>query len=368
MPFAPGTSALEPTSILVVDDEPLLRNVVCTLLGREGYVCGQASGVREALAILDREPYGLVLCDLEMPGERGIDLVKALHPRMPHVAVVIVSGRNDMSIITDCLEQGAYGYVFKPFQVREILVQIRGALRRQRLELDAQDREGELNRRVLEQTKVIRESREEVALRLMSAAGFRDQETGMHVRRIGLYAAAMAALLGWDEEAIESIRLAAPMHDIGKIGVPDAVLQKHGPLDDAEWVVMRRHPNIGAAMLKGSNVPFMQMAARIAACHHEKWDGTGYPRGLRAEQIPIEARITTIADVFDALSNIRHYKPAWDDGKVVAELEACRGGHFDPELVDIFLRHIGLFRTILDENPDTDNHLAIDAPEPAAAP
>jgi putative two-component system response regulator len=165
MPFAPGTSALEPTSILVVDDEPLLRNVVCTLLGREGYVCGQASGVREALAILDREPYGLVLCDLEMPGERGIDLVKALHPRMPHVAVVIVSGRNDMSIITDCLEQGAYGYVFKPFQVREILVQIRGALRRQRLELDAQDREGELNRRVLEQTKVIRESREEVALR-----------------------------------------------------------------------------------------------------------------------------------------------------------------------------------------------------------
>jgi putative two-component system response regulator len=131
---------------------------------------------------------------------------------------------------------------------------------------------------------------------------------------------------------------------------------------------MRRHPNIGAAMLKGSNVPFMQMAARIAACHHEKWDGTGYPRGLRAEQIPIEARITTIADVFDALSNIRHYKPAWDDGKVVAELEACRGGHFDPELVDIFLRHIGLFRTILDENPDTDNHLAIDAPEPAAAP
>jgi putative two-component system response regulator len=273
-----------------------------------------------------------------------------------------------MSIITDCLEQGAYGYVFKPFQVREILVQIRGALRRQRLELDAQDREGELSRRVLEQTKVIRESREEVALRLMSAAGFRDQETGMHVRRIGLYAAALAALLGWDEEAIESIRLAAPMHDIGKIGVPDAVLQKHGPLNEAEWVIMRRHPRIGAAMLKDSSVPFMQMAARIAACHHEKWDGTGYPRGLRGDQIPIEARITTIADVFDALSNVRHYKPAWDDAKVVQELETCRNAHFDPDLVDLFLRHIGLFRTILEENPDSDNQLAIDAPEPAAAP
>jgi putative two-component system response regulator len=359
----PPPSAADKASkvpLLVVDDEPLLRNVVCTLLGREGYLCGQAGSVREALDLLEREPYRLVLCDLEMPGERGIDLVKALQPRMPEIAVVMVSGRNDMSVITDCLEQGAYGYIFKPFQVREILVQIRGALRRQRLEKDAKDREGELYRMVLEQTQVIRESREEVALRLLSAAGFRDQETGMHVRRIGLYAAELAQLLGKPGEWVENIRLAAPMHDIGKIGVPDAVLQKRGPLDAEEWAVMRRHPLIGAAMLKGSKVPFMAMAARIAACHHEKWDGSGYPRGTAGEKIPLEARITTIVDVFDALSNARHYKRAWGDEEVKAELVACKGKHFDPGLVDVFLGAWDTFARILRENPDREETLDLD--------
>ncbi len=362
-PAGPTRSPQVP--LLVVDDEPLLRNVVCTLLGREGYVCGQAGSVQEALALLEKEPYSLVLCDLEMPGERGIDLVKALQPRMPGIAVVMVSGRNDMSVITDCLEHGAYGYVFKPFQVREILVQIRGALRRQRLEKDAKDREGELYRRVLEQTLVIRESREEVALRLVSAAGFRDQETGMHVKRIGLYAAEMAQLLQKPGEWVEHIRLAAPMHDIGKIGVPDAVLQKRGPLDEDEWTVMRRHTLIGAAMLKDSKVPFMQMAARIAACHHEKWDGSGYPRRTAGDAIPLEARITAIADVFDALSNARHYKPAWEEASVVAELRACRGRHFDPALLDLFIENLAVFKAILKGNPDVEQHLDLEAPEPA---
>jgi putative two-component system response regulator len=300
-----------------------------------------------------------------MPGERGIDLVKALQPRMPEIAVVMVSGRNDMSVITDCLEHGAYGYVFKPFQVREILVQIRGALRRQRLEKDAKDREGELYRRVLEQTLMIRESREEVALRLVSAAGFRDQETGMHVKRIGLYAAEMAQLLDKPGEWVEHIRLAAPMHDIGKIGVPDAVLQKRGPLDADEWAVMRRHTLIGAAMLKDSKVPFMQMAARIAACHHEKWDGSGYPRGTAGETVPVEARITAIADVFDALSNARDYKAAWSEDQVVEELQACRGRHFDPTLLDLFLANLPVFKAILKGNPDVDQHLDLDIPGPA---
>ncbi len=359
-----GSTRSPQVPLLVVDDEPLLRNVVCTLLGREGYVCGQAGSVQEALALLEKEPFSLVLCDLEMPGERGIDLVKALQPRMPEIAVVMVSGRNDMSVITDCLEHGAYGYVFKPFQVREILVQIRGALRRQRLEKDAKDREGELYRRVLEQTLMIRESREEVALRLVSAAGFRDQETGMHVKRIGLYAAEMAQLLGKPGEWVEHIRLAAPMHDIGKIGVPDAVLQKRGPLDADEWTVMRRHTLIGAAMLKDSKVPFMQMAARIAACHHEKWDGSGYPRGTTGETVPVEARITAIADVFDALSNARHYKAAWTEDKVVEELQACRGRHFDPTLLDLFLANLPVFKAILKGNPDVEQHLDLEAPEP----
>jgi putative two-component system response regulator len=342
----------EQTSVLVVDDLPIVRLALQRILTKAGYRCREAEDVPSALRVLDEDCIHLVLSDIQMPGASGLDLVKALRPRIPDTSVVMVSSLEDAETAIECLQQGAFGYVLKPFQPREILIQVNGALRRRMLEIAYRDREAQLARKVREQTQELRASREEVALRLIAASEHRDNETGMHVRRIGLYAAEMASLLGWDQEAIDTIQAAAPMHDIGKIGVPDAILQKPGALTDDEWVVMRRHTTMGATILKGSTVPFIRMGARIAIGHHEKWDGSGYPRQLQGEAIPIEARITTLLDVYDAASNRRHYKESWPEEDVVALIRRGSGRHFDPELVELFLTHLHRFRDILAANPD----------------
>jgi len=231
-------------------------------------------------------------------------------------------------------------------------VQVNGALRRRMLEIAFRDREAQLAQKVREQTVEIRNSREEIALRLISASEHRDNETGMHVRRIGLYAAEMARLLGWDQLGVDTIQAAAPMHDIGKIGVPDAILQKPSALTEEEWVTMKRHTTMGATILKGSTVPFIQMGAKIAIGHHEKWDGSGYPKGLKGEGITLEARITALVDVYDAVSNRRHYKDPWPEDRVVDLIRKGSGAHFDPALVDLFLMNLDRFRVILAANPD----------------
>jgi len=341
-------------SILIVDDLPIIRLSLERILTKAGYRCRVAEDVPGALQALEEEPSDLVLSDIQMPGASGLDLVKALQPRIPDISVVMVSSTEATETAIECLQQGAFGYILKPFQPREIVVQVNAALRRRMLEIAFRDREAQLARKVREQTEQIRASREEVALRLISASEHRDHETGTHVRRIGLYAAEMGKLLGWDEEAVETIRAAAPMHDIGKVGVPDAILQKPGALTEEEWVTMRRHTSMGATILKGSKVPFIQMGARIAFGHHEKWDGTGYPKGLKGKAIPIEARITTLVDVFDAASSRRHYKDSWPEDQVVALIQRGRGVHFDPDLVDLFLANLGRFAAILAANPDEE--------------
>lgn len=350
-----------PSRILVVDDVPIVRVSLRRILEKEGYDCVEASDGDEALERIEQDAIALVLCDIHMPGRSGVDVVKVLKPRIPQVAIVMVSGEDETGIAVECIELGAFGFVHKPFQPREILVQVKSAFRRRMLEIEHLDRERILAQKVREQTLEIRESREEIALRLISASEERDNETGAHVRRIGLYAAEMAVLLGWSQEAVDAIRSAAPMHDIGKVGVPDSILQKPGALSEAEWAIMRQHPTMGARILKGSKVPFIEMAARIAACHHEKWDGTGYPQGLKGEDIPIEARMTTLADVYDALSHRRHYKEPWPEAKVVEILQEGRGTHFDPTLVDLFLEHLEVMRSILEANPDGPKAISSEA-------
>jgi putative two-component system response regulator len=340
------------TSLLIVDDLPIVRLSLQRILSKAGYRCREAEDVPGALAVLAEDTIDLILCDIQMPGASGLDLVKAIQPRIPDTSVIMVSSLEGAETAIECLQQGAFGYVLKPYQPREILVQVNGALRRRMLEIAFRDREAQLAKKVREQTVEIRDSREEIALRLIAASEHRDNETGMHVRRIGLYAAEMARLLGWDERGVETIQSAAPMHDIGKIGVPDAILQKPGALTEEEWVTMKRHTTMGATILKGSTVPFIRMGARIAIGHHEKWDGSGYPKGLRGEEITLEARITALVDVFDAASNRRHYKDPWPEDQVVALIQKGRGTHFDPVLVDLFLANLHRFRAILAENPD----------------
>jgi len=342
----------EQVSILVVDDLPIVRLSLQRILTKAGYRVVDAEDVPHALAVLDSDRIDLILCDIQMPGASGLDLVKAIQDRIPDTSVVMVSSLEDAETAIECLQQGAFGFVLKPFQPREILVQVNGALRRRMLEIAYRDREAQLAQKVREQTVEIRNSREEIALRLIAASEHRDNETGMHVRRIGLYAAEMTRLMGWDQAGIDTIQAAAPMHDIGKIGVPDAILQKPSTLTEEEWVVMKRHTTMGATILKGSTVPFIQMGARIAIGHHEKWDGSGYPKGLKGEAIPLEARITALVDVYDAVTNRRHYKEPWPEDQVVALIQKGSGVHFDPQLVSLFLEHLDRFRAILLANPD----------------
>lgn len=339
--------------LLVVDDQEIIRVGLLRILRRHGFTCREASDAYTTLEIIGKEHIDLILTDIKMPGMNGLSLVKSMAHRIPDTAVVIVSSMDNAEMAMECLRHGAYGYVLKPFKTTDILIAVANALRRRMLELDYRDREAVLAERVREQTLEIRASREEISYRLISASEHRDNETGAHVRRIGLYAAEMAQVLGWDLEQTECIRAAAPMHDIGKIGVPDRILQKGGPLMEEEWIIMKTHPVMGANILKGSTVPFIQMGARIAACHHERWDGSGYPAGLRGEAIPLEARITGLVDVYDALSSRRVYKRPWAEGDVLGYLKEQSGRQFDPHLVERFLEHYPRFKTVFLEHPDT---------------
>lgn len=338
--------------ILVVDDQALVRVELKHILKRIGFQVLEAESAPKALAILDEQDIELLLCDICMPGMSGLELVRKLAPRMPDTAIVMVSGMDDMELAMDCLSQGAYNYILKPFKTNGIIIAVANALRRRMLELEHRDRESILARKVREQTLELRNSREEIAFRLLTACEKRDNETGDHVRRIGYYAAQLAALMGWGIDEVECIQIAAPMHDIGKIGVPDRILQKKGPLTDKEWDIMRGHTLLGANILKDSSVPFIAMGGRIAEFHHERFDGTGYPKGIAGKAIPIEARITTLVDVYDALCCRRVYKEPWNEIQALEYVKSQRALLFDPEILDIFVAHYDLMRKIMTEHPN----------------
>jgi len=209
-----------------------------------------------------------------------------------------------------------------------------------------------LEDRVHKQTAAIRQAQEEVIHRLVSTSLWRDEETGTHIRRVGLLSEVLARAVGWSAAEAENIRLAAPMHDIGKIGIPDAILRKPGPFTLEESRIMQRHPEIGAKILAGSDSPMLNMAEQIALYHHERWDGEGYPAGLAAHAIPESARIVTIVDVYDALTHDRVYRPALPEEKVLALMQSEAGSRFDPLLMTAFFLHLPEIHRIAEENPD----------------
>jgi putative two-component system response regulator len=209
-----------------------------------------------------------------------------------------------------------------------------------------------LENTVRDQMQTIRRAHEETILRLLSASRYRDEETGAHIKRTGLYSELFAEVLGWPAVEVRNIRMAAPMHDIGKIGIPDAILQKPGRLTDEEFEIMKTHTTLGARMLEGSSSPMLQMAHEIALCHHERWDGSGYPNGLSGLAIPETARIVALADVYDALTHRRVYHAAMPEEKAIEIMEQGCGKHFDPFLFGIFLALLPEIRRIAAENPD----------------
>jgi putative two-component system response regulator len=338
MPLDPHIAALNGAGrILIVDDEPYIREILARWLVDEGYACDQAADAESALRALAAGDLEMMISDIRMPGRSGLELLDEARSEYPELAVIMLTAVDDRETAIRTLEAGAYGYVIKPFDRNELLISVVNAFERRRLTMLSADYQHQLEEEVRQRTEQLRLREEEIALRLVTAAEHRDAETGAHIRRIGLYSEILARACGWDSSDAEEIRLAAPMHDVGKIGIPDHILLKPGSLTSQEFGVIERHTTMGAAILAGSRVPLLRLACEIALTHHERWDGSGYPRGLARDQIPEAGRIVAVADVYDALVHSRVYRPALPEEQALNIMRRARGRHFDPDIFDTFL-------------------------------
>ncbi|OLE19638.1 MAG: two-component system response regulator [Betaproteobacteria bacterium 13_1_20CM_3_63_8] len=281
----------------------------------------------------------LVLVDYMMPDMDGIEFVKRLRalPGYEHVPIVMITVHDDRKVRYAALDAGITDFLTKPVDARECLARCRNLLTLRRQQLVLEDRRRLLEHMVEDATREVREREKETLLRLARAGEYRDEETGYHLIRMSRYSRLIASAVGLGHDETETVELAAPLHDIGKIGIPDQILLKPDKLDDAEWQVMQRHPVIGHEILKGSASKYVRMGALIALGHHEKYNGSGYPNGLVGDHIPLCARIVAVADVYDALTSVRPYKTAWAAEKAFQHLAAQASQHFDPRLVEAFL-------------------------------
>ena len=352
--------------ILVVDDEPVIQRTLKRMLERAGHECDTAATTDEAREKLSGIAYPLILCDVNLPGESGLELIQEVLGEDRQTAVVMVSAEHDPRIAEIALEAGAYGYVIKPFEPSEILISVQNALRRRELELQAQDRSRALEELVDKRTAELqsaverlesaeaelRKSQRETIERLARAAEFRHDETGQHIGRMARYCEALARRLGLAEEECQMIRLASPMHDVGKLCIPDHILMKPGRLTDEELTLMRDHAQLGHRLLAGSGAPLLDVAATIALTHHERWDGTGYPAGLTGRDIPLVGRIAAVVDVFDALTSARVYKDSFSVERSLEIIRGASGTHFDPAVVSAFFESLDEILEIRDSLPD----------------
>ena len=340
--------------LLIVDDEPLVRDLLSRWLRDEGYACATAESSASAWNYLHAHPVDLLTLDITMPGGSGLDLLERIKQELPDTAVLMLSALGDAANAIRALTAGACGYLIKPVQRAELLIQVRNGLEGRRLVIENREYTTRLEDKVREQTHAIRMAHEETIHRLVRASLYRDTETGAHIKRTGWYSELLAAAAGWDSHRVEQIRLAAPMHDIGKIGIPDSVLLKPGRLTDSEFSIMQTHAELGALILAGSQSAVLCLAQEIARCHHERWDGTGYPAGLRGTEIPESARIVAIVDAYDALTHDRVYRPAMPQREALAILEEGRGTHFDPRLLDLFMSLLPEMRAIAEALTDDE--------------
>lgn len=327
-------------TVMVVDDQSTGRAIleqVVRSLDERVEVEGFARPV-DAVVWATRHVSDLVLVDYMMPDMDGIEFVKRLRavPGYEHVPIVMVTVHDDRKVRYAALDAGITDFLTKPVDARECLARCRNLLTLRRQQLALEDRRRLLEHMVEDATREVREREKETLLRLARAGEFRDEETGYHLIRMARYSRLIANALGLEDDEAETVELAAPLHDIGKIGIPDQILLKADKLDAAEWKVMQRHPVIGHEILKGSASKYVRMGALIALGHHEKYDGSGYPNGLVGDHIPLCARIVAIADVYDALTSVRPYKKAWPNEKALEYVSSQAGRHFDPNLVQAF--------------------------------
>lgn len=332
---------LHHAKILIIDDDQSHIRLLQDILKFNGFGHVEAmNDPRGALALFVEFEPDFIILDLNMPHLNGFDLLNLLKPHIDeadYLPILIVTAEHSYGARRQALTTGASDLLTKPFLADEVIVRMTNMLRLRtrtvRLQEEVRTRTSELEQYQLE----LKEAQLETTLRLARAAEHRDDETGKHTQRVGLLCSMLAQNLGWPDHETQILHFAAPLHDVGKIGIPDSILLKQGPFTEVERKIMQRHTAIGASLLAGGHSDIIQMAERIALMHHERWDGEGYPRGLKQDAIDIAGRIVAVVDVFDALTHMRPYKEAWPLEKALDEIEDQRGRHFDPDVVDAFL-------------------------------
>ena len=327
------------SKILIVDDDPLNVDVLEEILKENDYAdIKTTTDPFEAVELYKEHDYDLILLDILMPGMDGFEVIEKFKEIEPSLTtpILILSALSDQKTRISALSNGARDYLIKPFNPAEVLVRIRNLLEVRLAQKQLRLHNEILDQKVRERTEELQDTRLEIINRLGMAAEYRDNETGFHIIRMSRISYEIAKAAGLNRYESELILHASPMHDIGKIGIPDSILLKPDKLSAEEWTIMKTHTNMGAKILKGHNSDLLHAAQTIATTHHEKWDGTGYPEGLSRQDIPLMGRITSIADVFDALTSKRPYKEAWPIERAVDVIEQDSGTFFDPMLVRTF--------------------------------
>jgi putative two-component system response regulator len=350
---------IKSAGLLIVDDEPVNVKLLEKVLSVSGYNnLHSTTDPRDVIAMCEAAPPDLILLDINMPYLDGYQVMAQLKQHWEDEAppVLVLTAQADQASRIQALELGARDFVSKPFDRVELLARIRNLLEVNLFHRQVKEQNRLLEDKVRERTRELEDTRLEITRRLGRAAEYRDNETGLHIIRMSKISQLLAQAAGMNERDAGLLLNASPMHDIGKIGIPDCILQKPGKLDPEEWQIMKTHADIGAKILSGHDSDLLTMARLIALTHHEKWDGSGYPRGLKGEDIPLVGRIVALADVFDALTSVRPYKHAWSIEEAVVYIRDNSGIHFDPQLVRHFMKLLPQILAIKEEyaEPGTD--------------
>lgn len=349
--------------VVVVDDDPYMLESLALLLGEAGFDIRVFGSPFQALDEIRQTPVDVVLTDVNMGGMTGMELLEKIRAYDQELPVLIMTAYAELEVAVSAIKKGAFDFIIKPYNPFHLIHSLEKAVQEKRWRRLEKRYKTELEETVRRRTRELADALRllesmsgEVIERLTAAAELRDEDTGLHISRIGRYAGMLARNLGMPDEFVETISVAAKMHDIGKIGIPDSILLKPARLTPAEYEVIKRHTVIGEKILRGSSHRLLQMGASIALNHHERWDGTGYPNGLEEEAIPMEGRIVMLVDQYDALRSVRVYKKEFTHQEAVDTIRfgggSTRPEHFDPRVLEAFLDSAGKFRDIFDTFAD----------------